>query len=275
MSWNDHVGPDWDTLRLTNLAPLLDQDTEALSSATFQDCVSVHWEHRWSQRPDDAHCPRLDNAHCPWFPNSQESFDSYVLICLRMILALPRQENGFSARESKPEGIRSEFGGTQVSTRKWVQTSLLKMSSHDLMCVQTVEVCADSDCRTGWGARLHLSTHISDEHCAAVHPRAAVFSGCQSALVDEVEEPQCRAKHWTVGAVTWVFQKGHAPIHIWREEAEVFPAWVFALHFAVTIHVWVCEPHLDWEEEGRRLHHQYGNCPPEGPAVFPHGCSVT
>lgn len=186
MSWNDHVGPDWDTLRLTNLTPLLDQDTEALSSATFQDCVSVHWEHRWSQRPDDAHCPRLDNAHCPRFPNSQESFDSYVLICLRMILALPRQENGFSARESKPEGIRSEFGGTQVSTRKWVQASLLKMSSHDLMCVQTVEVCADSDCRAGWGVRLHLSTHISDEHCATAHPRAAVFSGCQSALVDEV-----------------------------------------------------------------------------------------
>lgn len=128
-----------------------------------------------------------------------------------MILALPRQENGFSARESKPEGIRSEFGGTQVSTRKWVQASLLKMSSHDLMCVQTVEVCADSDCRAGWGVRLHLSTHISDEHCAAVHPRAAVFSGCQSALVDEVRNHSAGPSTELLGPWHEFFRKAMPP----------------------------------------------------------------
>lgn len=63
---------------------------------------------------------------------------------------------------------------------------LLKISSHDLMCMQTVEVCIDSDSAgMGRGVRLHPSTQISGEHCAAAHPKTAVFSGCQSALVGE------------------------------------------------------------------------------------------
>lgn len=80
------------------------------------------------------------------FSHPQESFNSYILICLLMILALPGQESRVFSKRVQTEGVRSESEGTQVFTRQWVQASLfVKTASHDLMCTQTTEVRADSN----------------------------------------------------------------------------------------------------------------------------------
>lgn len=114
-----------------------------------------------------------------------------------MILALPGQESRFFSKRAQTEGVRSESEGTQVFPGQWIQASLfVKTASHDLMCMRTIQACADSN-----SAGVHEASGFafprSPQLNTVLHDHGKQCSQGASEWIWGGEELQRGAKHST------------------------------------------------------------------------------